>query len=170
MEPTGYVKSLLTLGRNNFIVAQFRNGTFPLSASFVDLPKLNLRRVLLLQRTIVERAVSQRVLIPDLALVDDLDETRPPSRDRDRVLQMTTFSEIARRCRVSSSASRRPCRMAHRSYSRIGTYAADRLRAERTSLRCPARQSKLDLAEGLLRATDRRIPDRVPPLFHALLE
>jgi hypothetical protein len=81
-----------------------------------------------------------RVRIPDLALVDDLDETRPPVLAIEIVSPEDKFSEIARRCSEFLRAGVRAVWLIDPD-SRIGHVCTDRLRRNGRSLRCPALQS-----------------------------
>jgi Uma2 family endonuclease len=87
-----------------------------------------------------------RVRIPDLALVDVLDETRPPVLAIENVSPEDAFSETARRCSEFLQAGVRAVWLIDPD-SRIGHLCTDRLRAERTILEVPGTPSKLDLAE-----------------------
>jgi Uma2 family endonuclease len=75
------------------------------------------------------RVAPTRVRIPDLALVDDLDETRSPVLVIEIVSPEDTFSEIARRCSEFLQAGVRAVWLIDPD-SRIGHLCTDRLRAD----------------------------------------
>jgi Uma2 family endonuclease len=87
-----------------------------------------------------------RVRIADVALVANLDETRPPVLAIEIVSQEDTFSEIARRCSEFLQAGVRAVWVIDPD-GRTGHVWTDLLRAERTILEVPDTPIKLDLAE-----------------------
>jgi Uma2 family endonuclease len=92
------------------------------------------------------RVSPTRVRVADVALVANLDETRPPVLAIEIVSPEDTFSEIARRCSEFLQAGVRAVWLIDPD-SRIGHLCTDRLRVERTILEVPGTPVELDLAE-----------------------
>jgi Uma2 family endonuclease len=104
------------------------------------------------------RVSPMRVRIADVALVANLDETRPPVLAIEIVSPEDTFSEIARRCSEFLQAGVRAVWLIDPD-SRIGHLCTDRLRVERTILEVPGTPVELDLAEVFSECTCDRGPE-----------
>jgi Uma2 family endonuclease len=104
------------------------------------------------------RVAPTRVRIPDLALVANLDETRPPVLAIEIVSPEDTFGELAHRCSEYLQAGVRAAWLIDPD-ARTGHVWTDLLRAERTILEVPGTPIKLDLAEVFSECTCDRGPE-----------